>query len=173
MNTDRLATPLENELLKSVRSGFFSSLKSAFIRVHPWFPTPPPTLRFPMAWQVEFKNGVWLPQIGWDLDAHFPTNRSFVSHAHFDHLATHREIICSEGTARLMRARMPGQRIEHVLPFGQTERLSPECTITLHPAGHIFGSAQSLLTHEQHGTLLYTGDFKLRRGLSAEPCETP
>ncbi|HEX2853780.1 MAG TPA: ATP-dependent DNA ligase [Opitutaceae bacterium] len=126
-----------------------------------------------MAWQIEFRNGVWLPQIGWHLDAHFPTARSFVSHAHFDHLATHREIICSEGTARLMRARMPGQRIEHVLAFGQTEALSRDCAITLHPAGHIFGSAQSLLAHEQHGTLLYTGDFKLRRGLSAEACATP
>src|SRR4051812_39680845 len=126
-----------------------------------------------MAWQVEFKNGVWLPQIGWHLDAHFPTSRSFVSHAHFDHLAMHREIICSEGTARLMRARMPGQRLEHVLPFGQAEQLTRDCAITLHPAGHIFGSAQSLLTHETHGTLLYTGDFKLRRGLSAEACATP
>jgi DNA ligase 1 len=126
-----------------------------------------------MAWKIESKNGVWLPQIGWHLDAHFPAARSFVSHAHFDHLATHREIICSEGTARLMRARLPGERIEHVLPFGRTEPLTESCSITLHPAGHIFGSAQSLLAHEEHGSLLYTGDFKLRRGLSAEPCATP
>lgn len=126
-----------------------------------------------MAWQIESKNGVWLPQVGWHLDAHFPSARSFVSHAHFDHLATHREIICSEGTARLMQARLPGQRIEHVLPFGRTEPLTADCSIALHPAGHIFGSAQSLLAHEKHGTLLYTGDFKLRRGLSAEPCATP
>lgn len=126
-----------------------------------------------MAWQIESKNGVWLPQVGWHLDAHFPAARSFVSHAHFDHLADHREIVCSEGTARLMQARMPGRRLEHVLPFGQTERLTSDCTIALHPAGHIFGSAQSLLTHAEHGTLLYTGDFKLRRGLSAEPCAAP
>lgn len=126
-----------------------------------------------MSWQIEFKNGVWLPQIGWHLDAHFPATRSFVSHAHFDHLALHREIICSEGTARLMRARMPGQRLEHVLPFNRAEQLTEDCAITLHPAGHIFGSAQALLTHPVRGTLLYTGDFKLRRGLSAEPCATP
>ena len=124
-------------------------------------------------WEVEFRNGVWLPQVGWWLDAHFPVDRSFVSHAHFDHLATHREILCSQGTARLMRARLPGERTEHVLPFGQTERLTQNCAITLHPAGHIFGSAQSLLEHEEHGRLLYTGDFKLRPGLSAELCATP
>lgn len=126
-----------------------------------------------MAWDVQFNNGVWLPQISWWLDAHHPVDRSFVSHAHFDHLAPHREIICSEGTARLMRARMPGERREHVLPFGITEPLAPDTSISLWPAGHIYGSAQSLLTHTQHGTLLYTGDFKLRQGLSAETCATP
>jgi DNA ligase-1 len=126
-----------------------------------------------MAWDLNFDQGVWLPQIAWWLDARLPVARSFVSHAHFDHLAAHREILCSPGTARLMRARLPADRIEHVLPFGQTEQLTPECAVTLHPAGHIFGSAQSLLNHAQHGTLLYTGDFKLRPGLSAEPCATP
>ena len=126
-----------------------------------------------MAWDVKFDRGVWLPQVGWRLDAHFPADRSFVSHAHFDHLALHREVLCSEGTARLMRARMPGERIEHVLPFGREEPLTPGCSVTLYPAGHIFGSAQALLRHDEHGKLLYTGDFKLRAGLSAEVCETP
>ncbi|WP_414663117.1 ATP-dependent DNA ligase [Horticoccus sp. 23ND18S-11] len=126
-----------------------------------------------MAWKVEFRAGVWLPQIEWWLDAHFPQRRSFVSHAHSDHIAGHQEILCSAGTSRLMRARMPGERREHVLPFGQTERLTDATTVTLHPAGHIHGSAQSLIAHDTHGTLLYTGDFKLRPGRSAEPCATP
>ena len=133
-------------------------------------------LRFPslMAWDIQFRSGsLYLPQTDWWLDAHFPTARSFVSHAHFDHLAAHREILCSSGTARLMRARLPAKRIEHVLPFGHTEQLTADTTVTLHPAGHIFGSAQCLLDHAAHGSLLYTGDFKLRRGLSAEPCATP
>lgn len=126
-----------------------------------------------MSWDVQFNDGVWLPQAGWWLDAHHPAPRSFVSHAHFDHLAAHEEIICSEGTARLMRARLPAARREHILPFGQTEQLDATTTVTLHPAGHIFGSAQILLEHPERGRLLYTGDFKLRRGLSAEPCATP
>ncbi len=126
-----------------------------------------------MAWEVEYRNGVWLPQVGWWLDAHFPVERSFVSHAHFDHIAAHREILCSADTARLMRARLPLERIEHVLPFGQTEQLTAETTVTLHPAGHIRGSAQSLLAHPEHGKLLYTGDFKLRPSHSAETCATP
>lgn len=126
-----------------------------------------------MAWEIKFRHGIHLPQLGWWLDAHFPVARSFVSHAHSDHTATHREILCSAGTAALMRARVPGERIEHVLPFEQTEQFTADCTVTLHPAGHIFGSAQCRLDHAEHGSLLYTGDFKLRRGLSAEPCATP
>ena len=126
-----------------------------------------------MSWQIEFRNGVRLPQVDWWLDAHFPVARSFVSHAHSDHIAAHREILCTAVTARLMRERLPGRRREHVLPFGHTEALTPGCAVTLHPAGHIFGSAQSLLEHDTHGSLLYTGDFKLRPGLTAEPCATP
>jgi DNA ligase-1 len=126
-----------------------------------------------MSWEIKFSHGVRLPQLGWWLDAHFPVERSFVSHAHSDHTAKHREILCSAGTAALMRARVPGERIEHVLAFGQTEQFTPDSTVTLHPAGHIFGSAQCLIDHAEHGSLLYTGDFKLRRGLSAEPCATP
>lgn len=126
-----------------------------------------------MSWQVEFRSGVWLPQVGWWLDAHFPVERSFVSHAHSDHIAAHGEIVCSPTTAQLMRARVSGQRREHLLPFGHTEPLTEGCSITLHPAGHILGSAQALLSHEKFGRLLYTGDFKLRPGLSAERCALP
>ena len=42
--------------------------------------------------------------------------------------------------------------------------------VTLFPAGHIFGSAQLFLRTE-NDSLLYTGDFKLRQGQSAEATE--
>ena len=83
-----------------------------------------------MSWEIEFRAGVWLPQIEWWLDAHFPVERSFVSHAHSDHTALHREILCSAGTAALMRARLPAERIEHILPFAQTEQLTADCSVT-------------------------------------------
>ncbi len=123
-------------------------------------------------WNVKASNGIRLPQIGWHLDARFPVDRCFVSHAHFDHMARHRLVLCSEGTAKLMRARMPGKREEIVLPFGQAHELRDGTRVTLHAAGHIFGSAQFRAENEL-GSLLYTGDFKLRQGLSAETCETP
>ncbi len=94
---------------------------------------------------------------------------AFVSHAHSDHIAAHEEIIVSERTARLMQARLPGKRNEHILAFRKTTQVRG-LEVTLFPAGHIFGSAQFFLRTEA-GSLLYTGDFKLRPGRSAEATE--
>ena len=130
-----------------------------------------------MSWQVEMRGGarggsIYLPQIDLWLDAHQPTETSFVSHAHFDHLATHKRIITSAGTARLMATRMPGEREEIVLPFGQP------LSLWRHGADAAYGGAHLRLGHAAGATregesLLYTGDFKLRPGRSAERCETP
>lgn len=124
---------------------------------------------------LEFhRGGVYLPRLALWLDPHEPQPSStvFISHAHSDHTEVHREIIVSPPTSRLIRARLEGEWIEHVLPFGQPWSLPGRsgCEITLLPAGHIFGSAMSLIRADGE-SLLYTGDFKLRPGLSAEPCE--
>ena len=117
--------------------------------------------------KVQYERGVYLPAQDLWLDPWDAKPFAFVSHAHSDHIAPHKEIIVSERTARLMQARLPGKRNEHVLPFGE-KRTVRDVDVTLLPAGHIFGSAQIFLENE---SLLYTGDFKLREGKSAEPAE--
>src|SRR5215472_16199182 len=119
--------------------------------------------------EVRYDHGVYLPAHDLWLDPWEPKRFAFVSHAHSDHIAPHKEMILSEQTARLMQARMPGTRIEHVLPFGESRRVR-DVDLMLLPAGHIFGSAQLFLA-QKNETLLYTGDFKLRRGKSAEAAE--
>jgi DNA ligase-1 len=119
--------------------------------------------------EVRYERGVYLPEQEIWLDPWDAKPFAFVSHAHSDHIAPHDEIIVSERTARLMQARMPGERREHVLNFGEKTTIRG-LDITLVPAGHIFGSAQFFLETES-GSLLYTGDFKLRQGRSAEPAE--
>src|SRR5947207_4746932 len=118
---------------------------------------------------VQYERGVYLPNEDIWLDPWDAKPFAFVSHAHSDHIAPHDEIIVSERTARLMQARMPGERREHVLNFGEKQTIRG-LDITLIPAGHIFGSAQFFL-ETKDGSLLYTGDFKLRPGRSAEPTE--
>src|SRR5688572_727574 len=128
------------------------------------------------AFKLQFhKGGVFLPKLGLWLDSHEPqpAGTVFISHAHSDHTGIHREIIVSQPTSQLMRARMSGEWMEHVLPFHKPWHFSGgeiPCEITLLPAGHIFGSAMSWIKAGDE-TLLYTGDFKLRSGLSAEKCE--
>src|SRR5438445_659015 len=118
---------------------------------------------------VRYERGVFLPEQNLWLDPWEAKPFAFVSHAHSDHIAAHAEIIVSERTARLMQTRLPGKRKEHVVPFG-TRTSVRDLDLILLPAGHIFGSAQFFLETEA-GSLLYTGDFKLRRGRSAEPAE--
>jgi len=118
---------------------------------------------------VRYARGLELPHQGLWLDPSEARPFAFVSHAHADHIAAHAEVIASAGTARLMRARLGGTRREHLLEFGQTMRHG-NFQITLLPAGHIFGSAQAFIESDG-ASLLYTGDFKLRPGLSAEPAQ--
>jgi DNA ligase-1 len=118
---------------------------------------------------VRYERGVYLPAQDLWLDPSDAKQFAFVSHAHGDHIAPHQEVIVSERTARLMQARMPGTRREHVLPFGEMRPVH-HVDLMLLPAGHIFGSAQ-LFVSATNETLLYTGDFKLRHGKSAEAAE--
>jgi DNA ligase 1 len=122
-----------------------------------------------MVIDVRYERGVYLPQQDLWLDPWDAKRFAFVSHAHSDHIAPHDEIILSERTARLMHVRLPGIRTEHVLPFGE-RRTVHDLDLMLLPAGHIFGSAQ-LCLFTAGDTLLYTGDFKLRPGKSAEQAQ--
>jgi ATP-dependent DNA ligase I len=119
--------------------------------------------------EVRYERGVYLPQQDFWLDPWEAKRFAFVSHAHSDHIAPHQEVIVSERTARLMRVRLPGSRIEHPLPFGERRSIRG-VDVMLMPAGHIFGSAQCLVFASED-TLLYTGDLKLRPGRSAEQAE--
>src|SRR5213593_3878498 len=119
--------------------------------------------------EVHYERGVYLPEQDLWLDPWDAKPFAFISHAHSDHIAPHEEIILSERTSRLLQHRMPGHRTEHVLPFGEKGTVDG-LDLMLLPAGHIFGSAQCFLFADDE-TLLYTGDFKLRPGKSAEPAE--
>ncbi len=115
------------------------------------------------------QRGLYLPGHGLWLDPQRAQALAFVSHAHGDHIARHREVLMTAATAQFMRARLSGKRMEHIAAFGETREFAGG-RVTLLPAGHILGSAQFFFETDA-GSLLYTGDFKLAPGLAAEPCE--
>ncbi|HEY1081642.1 MAG TPA: ATP-dependent DNA ligase [Prosthecobacter sp.] len=122
---------------------------------------------------VSYAQGIYLPEPGLWLDPHFGVERAFVSHAHSDHVARHRSTLCSPLTWELMKERygMGKDAAVTTLPF--REPLEQDgWRYHLLPAGHIAGSAMLHLTRLEDGaSLLYTGDYKLRQGLSSERCE--
>lgn len=138
----------------------------------------------PLSSELDFQyrnGGLHFPHLGLWMDPHHPVRTGewvVVSHAHSDHTARHSAVILTEPTRRLMRSRISGTRAERVLEFNEClhqSDLESSTTqtpfgLSLHPAGHVLGSAMARL--EVNGdSLLYTGDFKLREGRSSERCE--
>jgi DNA ligase-1 len=123
--------------------------------------------------EVTHPRGIYLPEVDLWLDPHFGVKRAFISHAHSDHVARHELTFCSKITHMLMVARKAAKKAGSVISpaFGEVcEREGWE--LRLLPAGHITGSAMLHLTRKADGaTLLYTGDYKLRQGLSSTRCE--
>ena len=122
---------------------------------------------------VTHPKGIYLPEADLWLDPHRGKERAFVSHAHSDHVARHSLTFCSEITHQLMVVRRAVKKSGTVVTPKMREAFEWEgWELRLLPAGHITGSAMLHLTRKADGaTLLYTGDYKLRQGLSAERCE--
>lgn len=122
---------------------------------------------------VAYRQGIYFPEADLWLDPHFGVERAFISHAHSDHVARHKLTFCSELTHHLMRERYSVKESAQFRTLPMREVFEWEgWEMRLLPAGHIIGSAMLHLTRKSDGaTLLYTGDYKLRQGLSSERCE--
>ena len=104
------------------------------------------------------------------LDSRRPRPLCFVSHAHSDHLGLHGRAIATSATAALASHRI-GLSGATELPYHVEHTLRDDTRVRLLPAGHVYGSAMIHVTRPE-GTLLYTGDFKLRDCLTV-PCAEP
>jgi Cft2 family RNA processing exonuclease len=106
------------------------------------------------------------------MDSRQARQTCFVSHAHTDHVGIHETAIATAETAALAEQRLGVQGVRE-LAYGESVGLDADTVIKLLPAGHVLGSAM-LHVRRPEGTLLYTGDFKLRECLTvprAEPCQ--
>ena len=120
--------------------------------------------------EVRFNRGIHLPDLDLWLDPWDAKPRAFVSHAHADHFARHESAICSDVTAKLVQKRfhVAESRLE-ATPF-HVPLVINGYRLRLLPAGHIAGSAMLHVARiKDNSSLLYTGDFKTRRGRTAEP----
>src|SRR5438045_4486546 len=117
-----------------------------------------------------YDRGLRITSIDLGVDMRRRQPRGFISHAHTDHMARHELAYCTPATAELYQHRF-GPRATHVMRFGEPLAWG-DCVLTTHPAGHVFGSAM-LAVAGSEGTILYTGDFKLRESATAEAAAPP
>jgi putative mRNA 3-end processing factor len=117
-----------------------------------------------------YDSGLRITSIDLAVDVRRRQPRGFISHAHTDHMARHELAYCTPATAALYQKRY-GARPTRAMPFGEP-LVWGELTLTTHPAGHVFGSAM-LSISGLAGSVLYTGDFKLRPSATAEPAAPP
>ncbi|MDI6783923.1 MAG: MBL fold metallo-hydrolase [bacterium] len=131
--------------------------------------------------RIEWDNGIHINGLDLVLDSTKSVECAFVSHAHFDHIAKHELILASPATANLCAVRLKSKKnlpkfreVAYHRPLSlraiakQSQKQFDDIRIELLPAGHILGSAQIRITHGNQ-TLLYTGDFRLKPSLTAEP----
>ena len=127
----------------------------------------------PVPYPVQYRRGVLLPELGLWLDPQKRRELAVVSHAHGDHIARHDAVVCTAPTYRILVHRIARRRrvgaLGHLLDYGQ-ELERGDAVISLHPAGHVLGSAQVLVRH-RGVRVLYSGDIRLRGGHTAEPLE--
>jgi putative mRNA 3-end processing factor len=98
---------------------------------------------------------------GFHIDPTRPVEKAIITHAHSDHArAGHRSVLATPETLDLMRLRYGEGFAGTVQAIGYGETLKVGgITVSLHPAGHVLGSAQVLL--EQEGLrIVVSGDYK-------------
>lgn len=102
------------------------------------------------------------------LDANKKVPLSFVSHAHSDHVRRHEQSIATPATISLMKQRH--RKIKAIpLDYHQQYQID-DFEIELIPSGHILGAAQ-ILVQQDGFKLIYSGDFKPGKNLTADPLE--
>lgn len=106
------------------------------------------------------------------IDPPQPQDRAIVTHGHADHARYgHGAVLATPDTIAIMKTRYgegAAGRWEE-LPFGETRTIDG-VNVSLHPAGHILGSAQVLLEYRGQ-RIIVTGDYKRLEDRTAQPFE--
>ncbi len=106
------------------------------------------------------------------IDPASPKARAIITHGHADHARSgHGAVLATPDTIAIMKTRYGEDCAGSFQPlqFGVPLEIDG-VTVTLHPAGHILGSAQVLLEHRGQ-RIVVTGDYKRLPDRTAQPFE--
>jgi putative mRNA 3-end processing factor len=123
---------------------------------------------------VPSPSGVCCKLGGFHIDPTRPVERAIITHAHSDHArAGHGAVLATQETLDLMRLRYGANFAgsTQALSYGESINLAG-ARITLHPAGHVLGSAQVAV--EANGLrLVASGDYKNVADPTVDPTCAP
>ncbi|UJR83825.1 ligase-associated DNA damage response exonuclease [Sandaracinus amylolyticus] len=114
--------------------------------------------------------GLWCAAGGFHVDPWAPVPRAVLTHGHGDHArpgsGSYLSVI--EG-APILRRRLGDDATIQTLAYGERLRIG-DTTVSLHPAGHVLGSAQIRIEHAGE-IWVVTGDYKRDRDPTCAPFE--
>ena len=127
------------------------------------FSSPPPLV-------TVTENGLYCPPGGFHIDPWRPVETAVITHAHGDHLrhGSKKYWLADPGVA-IARHRLGIDHHPDSLRYGERMQLGAT-TISLHPAGHILGSAQLRIEHEGQ-VWVVSGDYKRQPDPTCAPFE--
>jgi putative mRNA 3-end processing factor len=108
---------------------------------------------------VQRPEGLYCPAGDFYIDPWRPVDRAVITHAHADHARTgHRHYLAHTKAQGVMRSRLGAIQIQ-ALAYGE-EVMHRGVKISLHPAGHVLGSAQVRVAHGGQ-VWVVSGDYKI------------
>jgi len=103
--------------------------------------------------------GLFCPAGNFHIDPWRPVAAAVITHAHADHARAGSEhYLAQHDSLPIMRHRLGEHRFTG-LDYGERRRFGA-VTISLHPAGHVLGSAQVRVEHDDGRVWVVTGDYK-------------
>jgi putative mRNA 3-end processing factor len=116
------------------------------------------------------QRGLYCPPGDFYIDPAKPVQTAVVTHAHGDHLrAGSARILLAAPGLGIARKRLNDARNVVAMEYGQPFSLGP-VSVSLHPAGHILGSAQVRLEHDGE-VWVVSGDYKRQADPTCAPFE--
>ena len=123
-------------------------------------------------WLKVRPQGLFCEPGGFFIDPTRAVDRAVITHGHADHArAGNGAVLATPETLAIMAARYGAESIgtQQALAYGETVRIGG-VSVSLHPAGHVLGSAQVRLEY-QGGIVVISGDYKRRPDPTCAPFE--
>ncbi len=106
------------------------------------------------------EKGIYCPEGDFYIDPHLAVERAVITHGHSDHaIRGHKHYLATPETIAVIKHRLGKALNTESLKYGKKKKING-VTISLHPAGHVLGSAQVRIEYKGEVAVV-TGDYKV------------